>query len=279
MGLFSSIGSFFGGPLGGLVGDIFDDSRDRKDAENANSATAAQSQAQRDWQEKMRGSAYQATVSDLQQAGLNPMLAYSNGPTSAGTGANSAPMQNKGLQASQTSAQSAQSQNIKADTVNKQAQTEQIEAQTRLIESQIGNTTASTGQITQQTENLKAQLPEIQARIGQLLENKQLQYQQGLTEIDKRNLMNAQQDLAKIEYSLKGSQITYTEAQTATQKVLTKLRSLDIPGAENTAKWEKNMGMAERATNFGLDSTGKAASIPGKLLGGVLGSAAKAARK
>lgn len=47
----------------------------------------------RDWQELQRATAYQTTVQDLQAAGLSPMLAYSKGPTSGGSGATAAPMQ------------------------------------------------------------------------------------------------------------------------------------------------------------------------------------------
>jgi len=47
----------------------------------------------RDWQENQRATAYQTTVKDLTAAGLSPMLAYSKGPTSGGSGATAAPMQ------------------------------------------------------------------------------------------------------------------------------------------------------------------------------------------
>lgn len=43
-------------------------------------------QAQRGWQEDMRGTSYQATMEDMRKAGLNPMLAYKQGAMGAGQG-------------------------------------------------------------------------------------------------------------------------------------------------------------------------------------------------
>jgi hypothetical protein len=70
----------------GSIGDVFG---------SAISAYSNHREAEmnRDWQENQRATAYQTTVRDLQAAGLSPMLAYSKGPTSGGSGATAAPMQ------------------------------------------------------------------------------------------------------------------------------------------------------------------------------------------
>lgn len=55
-------------------------------ADKAMMFDAEQAAINRQWQEDMSNSAYQRTVSDLRSAGLNPMLAVSNGASSFGSG-------------------------------------------------------------------------------------------------------------------------------------------------------------------------------------------------
>lgn len=107
--------------------------------QSANVANAQQAQRQMDFQAGQTGTSYQRAVADMKAAGLNPMLAYSQGGAASGggaqasmgnelgTGANSAW---SAAQARQQMAQSqAQIDNINADTGNKEQQTQNLESE------------------------------------------------------------------------------------------------------------------------------------------------------
>lgn len=95
--------------------------------EDTNSANQAIASGQENFQAQQYASRYQTTVKDMEAAGLNPMLAYSQGPGSSPSGA-AIPMQNPAASfgsaltgASQMMLTSAQAANTQADTLTKLA--------------------------------------------------------------------------------------------------------------------------------------------------------------
>lgn len=112
-------------PIGGILkvgaalGGAYLAFKGRKDANKANKELA---QDQMNFQEKMSGTAYQRAVEDMKLAGINPMLAYSQGGATSPGG------------------QTARAEDVMGPAVSSAMQIERFKKEQRLIDTQIGKT-------------------------------------------------------------------------------------------------------------------------------------------
>lgn len=165
-----------GGLLGGALGFIGQQQTNQKNwdiAQSANAASAEQAAKQMDFQERMRETQYQTAVKDMKSAGLNPMLAYSQGGAGTPTGAmgsvSTATMKNAlgagvtGYQ--QMSMNEADIDLKKATTVGTTASTLKTEADTIKTAADIGYVLENTKLNAQTQRNLEVQLNKLQQEI------------------------------------------------------------------------------------------------------------------
>jgi hypothetical protein len=174
-----------GGAVGGILGFLGQQQTNQKNwdiAQSANQASAEQAQRQMDFQERMRSTQYQTAIEDMQKAGLNPMLAYSQGGAGTPSGAmgqvSTAKVGNaigSALQGYQAMAMNNADLDLKdATTKGTTATTIKTEAETIKTAADIGYILENTKLNQEQQKNLTAMLAKLQQEILNLRASEKL---------------------------------------------------------------------------------------------------------
>lgn len=124
------LGAIIGGAAS-LFGGGMADKRRRQEAVRGREFSAAEAGKQRMFQERMRSTAWQASVRDMEAAGLNPALAYSQGPAASPGGA----MGSSGI---------ARQEDVVTPAVSSAMQMKRMSADLRAIHAGVDKTKAET---------------------------------------------------------------------------------------------------------------------------------------
>lgn len=232
---FPLIAGLAGSVLPSVVGGLFGNSAQSK----ANKTNIMLQREQRSWEETMSNTSWQRGVEDMKKAGINPMLAFSQGGASTPNVSAATVQPKDALAKAITNAGSnallaLQAQNMAATTAKTKADTKYVEAQTP--GAQAVSSAAKERQI--------AEIDEINRRARNYFQ------QSELSDAQRKQIEKLLPTL--IEQAQAGVARTRQETNSAATKQ--ELDKYQIPSAKAEAEvWEK-LGAAGRGANIGANA-------------------------
>nr|DAI03085.1 MAG TPA: minor capsid protein [Microviridae sp.] len=211
----AAIGYYTGGSSGAMssmIGPLISGGMSYLGQSSANAFNAEEAAKNRQWQEQMRATQYQTAVKDMQAAGLNPMLAYSQGGAGNLSGSVSAAAQNE-----------------LGQFVSSALQARQVNGQLEQMEEQNEN-------LREQNRNLQEQNKQIQANTQESKDRAFLTRQQAMTEVARSYREEQAGILDKLEAEsrmrLMAAQTRNYDANSAYTALRQRLDKLDLPTKE-----------------------------------------------
>ena len=235
----AGIGFAVGGPAGAAFGAGLGSGYD------TNQMATDRADASNEWSAAQYASRYQTTVKDLQAAGLNPMLAYSQGAGSPPS-AQQVQFQNPVSSASQALSQYAGAEQSFASA-------SQADAQVKLIDAIVDKTR-------EEIKNIPEEGRRLRAVYINLAESSALLAQQGQTEVVKRQVLDATAKkmvadglIARAEYDA----MVRTNFFGVTAREVKVLSDVSSEWVDKLLPWKQGKSTSEEHTDIVRDRDGR----------------------